>query len=502
MNSFCTVTVTFTFVLRPAKAKSLLCLPRLTNTISASSSSSSHSPAQIQNQPLQCAIDETILSKVYEHSRPPTWQDEMGYSTEADVQFRVRELLECILQALKLQHLTICSEISVFQSRPDLWLLYKSIEGHSYPIGVIEVKKPNSALKNDSMCGQLYDYLRMLIVNFNLNFAIGILTNFHEWQVAWLPEKDGNIIASQEIRTESQNKSEHIDGITPITIPYCNNVSGEEAEDNTALDDNAASEDNAAVGEMLPRMCSGTNVIHNSSPEKVLKLLVITISKMCAAVMPLHTTLISPAKQYFLHTPNTFFWVPCPWKENDSLDYTEMPQCSTKNFYLLKAVGQGLHSKVWLACSKSLKVCAIKFYHYHVTDATDKANYEAKMWKKLGFIKSRRVILASKPALVMQYLVPCNTEILQNFKDMATAAINKLANHDLCHNDIKLDNMGYYEDTSGVQISFLDLGSVVKCNKPEALHHMNAQLEKILSSTSASLSTPARRRLKRIQEQL
>ena len=133
----------FTFVLRPAKAKSLLCLPRLTNTISASSSSSSHSPAQIQNQPLQCAIDKTILSKVYEHSRPPTWQYEMEYSTES--------LLECIIQALKLQKLTICSEISVFQSRPDLWLLYKSIEGHSYPIGVIEVKKPNSTLKDDSM---------------------------------------------------------------------------------------------------------------------------------------------------------------------------------------------------------------------------------------------------------------------------------------------------------------------------------------------------------------
>ena len=32
--------------------------------------------------------------------------------------------------------------------------------------------------------------------------------------------------------------------------------------------------------------------------------------------------------------------------------------------------------------------------------------------------------------------------------------------HGLCHNDIKLDNMGYYENESGVQISFLDLGSV------------------------------------------
>ena len=488
MNSFCTVTVTFTFVLCPAKAKSLLYLPHLTKTISASSSSSIHSPAKIQIQSrFLGTIDKTILNKVYEHSRPPTWQDEMEYSTEADVQFHVRLLLECIIQALGLQNLTIFSEISVFQSRPDLWLLYKSFEGHSYPIGVIEVKKPNSTLENDSMRGQLYDYLRMLMVNFNLNFAIGILTNFHAWQVAWLPEKDGDLIASQKIITESQSNCQYIDDKTPITIPFC---SEEEAEDNAAPDGNAADVE-------LARICSGTNVVYNdTSPNDVLQLLVTTLLKMCTTVMPLYTTLISPAKQYFLHTPETFLWVPCPWRENAKLNYTEMPQCHTRNFYLLKAVGKGVHSKVWLACSKSLKVCAIKFYHSHVEDAPDKALYEANMWKQLGFKRSRHVKLASKSALVMQYLVPCDVEILRNFEDMAKTAIIRLANLGLCHNDIKLDNMGYYENRRGVQISFLDLGSVVKCKKEDALLDMNAQLDKILSHIkhkSNATDTPARR---------
>ena len=60
----------------------------------------------------------------------------------------------------------------------------------------------------------------------------------------------------------------------------------------------------------------------------------------------------------------------------------------------------------------------------------------------------------------------------------------------------KLDNMGYYENRRGVQISFLDLGSVVKCKKEDALLDMNAQLDKILSHIkhkSNATDTPARR---------
>ena len=48
-------------------------------------------------------------------------------------------------------------------------------EGHSIPICVVEVKKPNSKLDDGHMHGQFYDYLKMLKINFNLNFAIGII---------------------------------------------------------------------------------------------------------------------------------------------------------------------------------------------------------------------------------------------------------------------------------------------------------------------------------------
>ena len=105
----------------------------------------------------------------------------MEVHSEHDVQRHVMSLLDHVLMALKLDHeLVLASDVSVFESRPDVWFLRKvSVTGHSVPIGVVEVKKPCTNLNNERMQGQLYDYLQMLKSRFNLNFAIGILTNFN-----------------------------------------------------------------------------------------------------------------------------------------------------------------------------------------------------------------------------------------------------------------------------------------------------------------------------------
>ena len=93
---------------------------------------------------------------------------------------------------------------------------------------------------------------------------------------------------------------------------------------------------------------------------------------------------------------------------------------------------------MWLACSRSLKVCVLKFYHVETQDVPNIANNEATIWNNLGFKRSRQVTLASRSAVVMPDLLPCNKETLMNFDLMAQRAISILASHKLCHNDIKL----------------------------------------------------------------
>ena len=119
---------------------------------------------------------------------------------------------------------------------------------------------------------------------------------------------------------------------------------------------------------------------------------------------------------YFLLTENSYYWVTCPWKiEKPTLNNDEMPPGNTKQFYLLKPLGKGIESLVWLACSRSLKVCAIKFYRKSIL----KRN-EAEMWKKLGFTGSRCITLQSRVCLIMPYVKPCSHIIFNNdFYEMA-----------------------------------------------------------------------------------
>ena len=394
--------------------------------------------------------------------------------------------METVVDALKL-NINISNEISVFQSRPDLWILHRKFyEGHSVPIGVVEVKKPTSNLNNERMHGQLYDYLKMLKVNFTLNFAIGILTNFNDWQVLWLHDNDGDAIAAREIDMQSQsNHFTRTAATSDITIPVLN--LGELSNDNES--NVGYTKDNDS------RICSGTTVVSNKdSPEKVLSLLATTICKMYTAVQPSYTALISKNREYFLHTPETYLWVSSPWNDSDLLIYEKMPHGNTKNFYLLRAIGQGLHSRVWLACSSSRNVCAIKFFLKEESSAPVDAEREVNVWKRLGFNGSRVATLASRCAVVMPYMLPCKTMIVEGFEEMAKAAIEKLSSLGLCHKDIRIDNLGYYKkpNSKDIYISFFDLGSVVDCDQTEANIEMNFELTKVLEKVRAVSGIPTK----------
>ena len=170
-----------------------------------------------------------------------------------------------------------------------------------------------------------------------------------------------------------------------------------------------------------------------------------------------------------------------------------MPPGQTKKFYLLKPLGTGIEGLVWLACSGSLKVCAIKFYHKSTLKS--KAEKEAEMWKKLGFTKSRCVTLQSRVCLIMPYVKPCSHIIFSDFYEMAKTAIVDLSKKNLCHMDIKIENMGYYFNGRTVCIELLDLGSIIECACQPAYDTMLKKLDnamKTIQNYPCTTDTPAR----------
>ena len=462
-------------------------IPTVPAVLSCCPSKSSYEATNIITRSLGMLRDEDVLKKVYTFPRPLHWSDSMECHGESDVAHLVRTLLSYVLTALELNsELVIASEVSVFETRPNLLLLRKVlVAGHSIPIGVVEVKKPCTDL-NNKMQGQLYDYLQMLKSSFNLNFAIGILTNFNQWQVLWLPGNNGDVIARQAVQIKhtsssppaASQPSHHHD------IPKLDIAGGQ----------NAADCDMAEVEDLLKciRVCSGTDIVESGKePKRVLSLIITTIYKMYQTKV-LTTAEISSSKVYFLLTHDSRFWVTCPWKDTDTLNYDEMPSTNTNQFYLLKPLGKGIQGVVWLACSKSLKVCAIKFYH-----SSDRvtAEYETQMWKKLGFTKSRCIQLQKRVSLIMPYVKPCTYIIFNGFYEMAKETIEDLSKLNLCHQDIRIENMGYYFDRHTIRIALLDLGSIVKCETETACKTMLDKLNdamKTLHNYPSTKDTPAR----------
>ena len=470
------------------KGAELSKIPTVKATLSCCPSISSHEATHINIRSLGMLSDEDILKQVYTFPRPLDWSDSMECHSESDVACLVKSLLSYVLTALELNNdLVIASEVSVFESRPDLWLLRKVlVAGHSIPIGVVEVKKPCTNL-NEEMQGQLYDYLQMLQSSFNLNFAIGILTNFNQWQVLWLPGNNGDAIACQAVQTAN----------IPSSPPATSQPSHHHDIPKIAGGQNAADCDMTEVEEDVlkcTRVCSGTDIVESDKePKKVLSLIVTTMYKMYQTKF-LTTAEISSSKVYFLLTPDSWFWVTCPWKDTDTLNYDEMPSTNTKRFYLLKPLGRGIQSVVWLACSKSLKVCAIKFYNMGTSDK-EIAKYEALMWNELGFANSRCTKLQKRVSLIMPYVKPCSSIIFNGFYEMATKAIEDLSSYNLCHQDIRIENMGYYFDGNAVRIALLDLGSIVKCETTKACKTMLDRLNnamKTIRNYPSTEDTPAR----------
>lgn len=85
----------------------------------------------------------------------------LHWATESDIQGYVKLVIRDAITAAGLDtELTCFNELGIFRLRLDIWILF---EQKGIPIGVIEVKKPDSKIMNSKrLHGQIYDYMLRL----------------------------------------------------------------------------------------------------------------------------------------------------------------------------------------------------------------------------------------------------------------------------------------------------------------------------------------------------
>ncbi len=121
-----------------------------------------------------------------------------SWASESDIHGLVKETLQSVLKNMDLaSKLTLHNELSVFEMRPDMWI----VTSEGVPVGVVEVKKPdknnkNTVLDHKNVFGQIYDYMMRLRSFFGLRYVFGIITTYAQWRVVWLDEPDTIVAAA------------------------------------------------------------------------------------------------------------------------------------------------------------------------------------------------------------------------------------------------------------------------------------------------------------------
>ena len=445
--------------------KALKDTPKLTLTRLLKSSqqyTSSHAPATISIVSLGCAASDADIDNVL-NFKSRNFSSPITYTSEDDVKFYVRNMLADVIRALgEEQRISISNELTVSELRPDLWLLMLEKDYHKTPIGFVEVKKPSlksSRLMNPEILGQMFDYLNMLKSFFRLNFVLGLLTTFNEWRACWLP------IHSTTVATLVKKDFNCED----LSIPDISDMGNETEDDIDGILPVSTSE----------RKVLGTEIYQLDGSGDNLKMVTHAIRTMCQS-KPIPSHLIAAEQEYVVYGKDDWYWSPSPWKNSDCLMFGRMPTSRCGNFYILKPLGAGEHGRVWLACSKSRLVCALKFSKKNDLCG---AVRESEIWQKIGFKKSYVVtLMKNKYAIVMPYLLTCNRlKIQHNLTNLVRKAIEEFSLLGLCHDDISLANIGYYRQGKIIKVSFLDFSAVSEKDSPTAQKDMLDQLQNLAS---------------------
>mmetsp|Transcript_521 Transcript_521/g.739 ORF Transcript_521/g.739 Transcript_521/m.739 type:complete len:510 (+) Transcript_521:622-2151(+) len=372
----------------------------------------------------------------------------LRWATESDIQGFVKLVINDAIAAAGLENELSCfNELGIFRLRPDIWILF---EQKGIPIGVIEVKKPDSKIMNSNrLHGQIYDYMLRLRHFFGQKWIFGITSTYEEWRIYWLT--DCNKIAEADTMEQAEKKP-NIE--QPREIPF--------------LLQQATQPDADIPPTPIKRKVNGTKILKWNDPDLPI-LLVSVIQKMyCSPNFQIR--LIDSKRNYIQLTTTSWFWNVLPSSESFTLDYGTLPAKNTKNLLLLHDLRGGAHGRVWLACSASGKVCVLKFAQ-HKTEAGQKIlEKEAAIWKGVWNLPVSIGTWCGESALMMPFVLPCTKEQWNDTNIIAAVkkAIIHMAKYGhYKHNDLKWEHVGLYESTDGLKAVLFDLADMTTIADPE-----------------------------------
>lgn len=295
------------------------------------------------------------------------------WSSESCIHGYVRSALFDVIKHSGLQkHVNVLNEVSIFHSvkkqqhRADIWVVRNQ---NGFPIGVCEVKKPNkkgqtSALQNEYLNGQIYDYMVNLRQFFGLRRVFGIISTYAEWRICWLPDND---VAAAETSVETYKK----------------------------LDSSAAS------SQLDQGRTIHASRIYSHNEPTLIQALVHLVHKMYHSPYDASPKLIKTGRRYPLFSTDTWDWTPLD--ENFKLSYC-MPPAHTSKFYLLQQYHGGADGLVWLAASAAGNLVVLKFGFGQDREQVKKSlNAEAERWQRLWGANARTIKLFRRWVLVMPF---------------------------------------------------------------------------------------------------
>jgi len=146
----------------------------------------------------------------------------------------------------------------------------------------------------------------------------------------------------------------------------------------------------------------------------------------------------------------------------NTFDFTKFPTLNASNFLLLFDFRGGADGRVWLACSTTGRVCVIKFYNGNWGEKD--IQRESDIWNGLWKFPTRLIMLCSKPALLMPFVVCLSEEKVlasKSHKDAVVDAVATMAKNHYFHPDLKWMHVGFYKIQEGkiesLKAIFIDL---------------------------------------------
>jgi hypothetical protein len=334
----------------------------------------------------------------------------VDYVTEGDVETHVYNYVKDIIRGLSLElDIDVHKGIEIVRLKPDLWLLMTK---NKIPILAIEVKKPlPGILENPKVIAQLTQYMKLYRNFRGMCQVFGILTTFTEWKIIWLPDCD--LYAS----------SRSIDNSTTF-----------EASDEVIVKNEVSG----------TRTLQGNDpIVHHYIASVILKAFYST-SLYAFQPLSIERRLVVCANDTMLT------WKRANWKDGDQFIFN-LPNETTKNFYLLEDLSYGAHGRLWIATSPTTSsnycVFVIKSFSktkkkslkrsrdYDQRDVeeattTEVLKREVKCWRTLGF-SYRRIIMCKGDVLLMPFAITalsCKTWNVEFFHKIKTYMDGALVN--------------------------------------------------------------------------